>query len=57
MASHNAEASVTERLTSALLTCDPRRDLEKERLGEKKRITGYVVPEPEWLEPEPEAPP
>jgi phosphate/phosphite/phosphonate ABC transporter binding protein len=50
VASHNAEPEVTAALTEALLAFDPEEHLGAERLGEKKRVTGYVEPEPEWFE-------
>ncbi len=50
VASHNAEPEVTEALTEALLAFDPNDHIGAERLGEKKRVTGYVKPEPEWFE-------
>jgi phosphate/phosphite/phosphonate ABC transporter binding protein len=51
IASRSADPTVKQALTDALVDFDPMRDLGRERLGEKKRITGYVRPEPEWLEP------
>ncbi|MEZ4319798.1 MAG: PhnD/SsuA/transferrin family substrate-binding protein [Myxococcota bacterium] len=50
VASHDADPEITEAMRKALLAFNPKRDLNSERLGEKKRVTGYVVPEPEWLQ-------
>jgi len=56
VASHDADPEITKKFAKALLAFNPMRDIHKERLGEKKRVTGYVVPEPEWLVPDPEEP-
>ncbi|MCB9676776.1 MAG: PhnD/SsuA/transferrin family substrate-binding protein [Alphaproteobacteria bacterium] len=50
VASHDADSEITERMRKALLAFNPKRDIQADRLGEKKRVTGYVVPEPEWLQ-------
>lgn len=53
LASRTADPEVAAAFRDALLDFDPEEDLGVERLGEKKRVTGYVEPEPEWLSPEP----
>ncbi|MCA9568544.1 MAG: phosphate/phosphite/phosphonate ABC transporter substrate-binding protein, partial [Myxococcales bacterium] len=51
VASRTADPEMVASFTKALLDFQPARDIGRERLGEKKRITGYVEPEPEWLNP------
>ena len=46
-----SEPDVRGKLTKALLAFDPKKETGSEQLGVNKRITGYVIPEDEWLRP------